>query len=513
MNNNLQERKKTKRNSSSSPYDVNINSDFIPYNNINYPNQNIQLMNPNYVNQSIYPGNALNNDLEQFNECPNCLSYHQKLKEKNLIIQKLQNQISRLNSSISSNSSNILPNMNLNDANFQNTRQLNNMKKIISDLKNEISNKNEEISQISLSRDEQLNHVISKNNQLEQEISNLKRKNILLNKSNIKLNKLIASKDDEINQYKEKVNALLNTITSKNNTINRLKEDSKNKMEDLENKYMNLSSNYNTLALSSGSSKIIKFTQQKSKQNNDSDFSNEEDDIADILINTGKLAKNEQNNNADLIKSKSQKLYYESSSDNNINNLNRQILKTDKISTPKMSSTQSSWMISKKPSEIQIMQRDFDMIKIKLDLSIQENKKLKNKNEQLVKLIENNKNITNNINDLIAKNNSLKKLLNQKTNEIIRYQRDTIDKKNQIEKLKSLLTSKYYNSSNKIPCPSTVSSTKKMIQINPHIKKRNLLPIKLGNFQNMIGMILTMPQMNWREGRINFCLLKVILKK
>ena len=202
--NNLQERKKTKRNMSSSPFDANIGSDFISYNNINYPNQNIPLMNPNYVNQSIYPGNSGNDDVEEFNQCPNCLSYQQKLKEKNLIIQKLQNQISRLNSSMSSNSSNILPNMNLNDPNFQNTRQLNNMKKIISDLKNEISKKNEQISQISLNYDEQLNHIISKNNQLEQEISNLKRKNILLNKSIIKLNKLITNKDEEINQYKEK---------------------------------------------------------------------------------------------------------------------------------------------------------------------------------------------------------------------------------------------------------------------------------------------------------------------
>ena len=161
-----------------------------------------------------------------------------------------------------------------------------------------------------LNYDEQLNHFLTKNNQLEQELQNLKRKNILINKSNIKLNKLISFKDDEINKYKEKVQALLSTIASKNNDINKLKEDTKNKMEDLENKYMNLSSNYNTLALSSGTGQLIKYTHQKSKSNNDSDFSNEEDNIAEILINTGKLAQKESNNNDndDILKSKSQKL-------------------------------------------------------------------------------------------------------------------------------------------------------------------------------------------------------------
>ena len=103
-----QEPKKTIRNSSSSHYNININSGFNQ--NMNYSNNNIPLINPNYVNCSIYTGNSSNNDMNinmnKINECPNCLSYHQKLKEKNLLIQKLQNQISRLNSSMSSSSSN-----------------------------------------------------------------------------------------------------------------------------------------------------------------------------------------------------------------------------------------------------------------------------------------------------------------------------------------------------------------------------------------------------------------------
>ena len=465
MNNNLQTLKKHQRNSSSSYFNTNIGSDYIQFTNINYPDSNNEQINPNYVNQSIYPGNLLNNDVDDLVQCPNCLSYQQKLKEKNLIIQKLQNQISRLNSSISSNSTNILPNMNLNDLNNQNNRQISILKKNISDLKLEISKKNEEFSQMCINYDEQLNHFLSKNNQLEQELSNVKRSNILINKSNIKLNKLITFKDDEIGKYKEKMQALLNTIASKNNDINKLKEDSKNKMEDLENKYMNLSSNYNTLALSSGGGQLIKYTQQKSKSNSDSDFSNEEDNLAEILYNTGKLAKKESNNNNnDILKSKSQNLYYESGSENKVKNLNKQkSIKNDRISTPKMSSTQSSWMISKKPNEIHIFQRDFENIKKKLDIAIKENKKLMIKNEQLKKLFEQNNSMNNNINinDLILKYNSLKKLLDQKTNEIIKYQRDIIEKKNQIEKLKSLLLSKTNNSSNKIPCPSTISSTKR----------------------------------------------------
>ena len=72
----------------------------------------------------------------------------------------------------------------------------------------------------------------------------------------------------------------------------------------------------------------------------------------------------------------------------------------------------------------------------------------------------------------MAKNNSLKKMLNQKTNEIIRYQRDSIEKKNQIEKLKYLLSSKLNNSNNKIPCPSTISTSKRK-ESNKLINQKN----------------------------------------
>ena len=456
MNNN-QERKKGKRNSSSSPFNININSDYIYNQNINNPNHNTQLINPNYVNRSIYSGKSLNYDINEINQCPNCLSYQQKLKEKNLIIQKLQNQISRLNTSISSSN---ITNMKMNEQN----RQLNNYKKIISDLKNELSQKDEEILNMKFNYDEPINDFISKNNELQKELSDLKRHNIILNKKNNNLQKIINNKDDEIYKYKEKVQALLNTINVKNESLNKLKEESKNKIDDLENKYINLSSNYNTLALSSGGSKLINYDAQKAKTNNDSIDSKEEDNLADILINTGKLTQNKSSNNIDLIKSKSQKLYYDSGSENNIKNLKKKCLIKKGSITPKMSSTQSSWMISSIPHELQILQRDFENIKNKLDFNIQENKKLNQKiiinNEQLKKIIEENKNIKDNINDLLAKNNVLNKTLNEKTNNIIRYQRECFDKNNQIEKLKSLLLSKSKNSS-KIPCPSTISSSKR----------------------------------------------------
>ena len=372
--NSMKDRKISKRNSSSSPFNINIDSDFDVISNINYSNSNLQLLNPNYENQSIYLGNKINDHINNINLCPDCLSYQQKIKEKNLIIQKLQNQISRLNSSISTNSSNILSNMNLNDIN----NKINNYKKIILDLKNEISEKNGQISQIQLTYDEQIFYLDAKNKQLEEEVSKLNRENIFLNKTNLKLNEMKILNNDEINKYKEKVQALLNTIESKNNDIRKLKEVSNKEMDDLENKYMNLSSNYNTLAFSSGVNKLIKYSHQKTKTNNDSDFSNEEDKIAEILINSGKLAKKKSSNSIDLINSKSQKLYYDSGSENKIIRINRKLkIKNESIGTPKMSSTQSSWMISKKPHELQILQKDFQNMKKKLEISIQENQKLK----------------------------------------------------------------------------------------------------------------------------------------
>jgi len=91
-------------------------------------------------------------------------------------------------------------------------------------------------------------------------------------------------------KYKEKVKALLNTITNKNEDIGKLKEDFKSIKEDLENKYSNFSSTYKDLSLYSGDNQLNKYISQNIKTNNDSNFSNEEDNIADILINTGKLS-------------------------------------------------------------------------------------------------------------------------------------------------------------------------------------------------------------------------------
>ena len=456
----FQERKKVKRRTSSSQYNINLNSDYIPEQNINMPNTNIPLINPNYVNCSIYPGNSLNDDLNEITLCPNCLSYKQKLNECNLLIQKLQNQLSKNNFSNSNN----YPNMNMND------KSNINLKRAIIDLKKEIDEKNVQISEISLDYDEKLNNLISLNDELEQKLSEIKMQNLDLNKKINKYNQIIKYKDDEIYKYKEKLEILLNRVKQKNEEIKMLKQESKLKKEDLENKYIDLSSNYNTLALSSGGSKIINYNNQKAKTtkaDNDSDFSIEEDKIADILINTGKMAQKELNKNLDFTKSKSQKLYYESGSDNNIVNLNKNLLaKKDRITTPKMSSTQSSWMVSHKPVELQVIQNDFENIKNKLNNTLLENKKLNQKiiiiNDQMNKKIEENKNIKYNLNDLKIKNDTLNKFLSKKNNDLIRYQKIFLEQKAQIEKYKSLLSSiKTNNSGNKIPFPSTFSTSKR----------------------------------------------------
>ena len=152
---NIPERKHVKRKSSKSPFHINIKSLYSQNKNDVPDSNSIKLMNPNYVNQSIYPGDSADDDyLNEIDECPNCLSYKQNINEKNLVIQKLQNQISNLNSSKSSVPSYIHPNKNLNNNNF---------KKIISDLKNELTNKDEQISQISFNYDEQINILYSCN--------------------------------------------------------------------------------------------------------------------------------------------------------------------------------------------------------------------------------------------------------------------------------------------------------------------------------------------------------------
>ena len=57
--------------------------------------------------------------------------------------------------------------MKINDINYQNNRQINNFKNIISNLKNEISKKDEEMSIMSLNYDEQIKNIISENNRLQ----------------------------------------------------------------------------------------------------------------------------------------------------------------------------------------------------------------------------------------------------------------------------------------------------------------------------------------------------------
>ena len=70
--------------------------------------------------------------------------------------------------------------------------------------------------------------------------------------------------------------------------------------------------------------------------------------------------------------------------------------------------------------------------------------------------------------------------MNQRTNEVIKYQREYLDKKNQVEKLKSLLTSKT-GGTNKIPvCPSTFSSSTKRNESS------KTLPLKTKNSNSKV---------------------------
>lgn len=98
---------------------------------------------------------------------------------------------------------------------------------------------------------------------MEQEISNLKRQNIMLNKEKSKFIKIINSKDDEIANHTKKIKLLINKIKSKNIDIDLLKENLKNMMGN--NEYSASSLNYNTLALSSGKPELIRNNNQKKK--------------------------------------------------------------------------------------------------------------------------------------------------------------------------------------------------------------------------------------------------------
>ena len=218
--------KNQKRNSSPSPFNLKI----IPSFNSIQNNNNTSFINQKNIDYS-YSNTSHSNEINE-PVCPNCLSYQRNLKEKNILIQKLQNQLSRISTSKNVNN------------------QINTYKKTITNLKNEIENKIEEISLLKLDYDEKLNSLLIQNNQLEEELVNIKNNNMLLNKENIKMQKLNKYKDNEIKQYKEKVQLLLLKINSKNEDIIKIKGQAKNIIENLNNKYSNLSSNYNTLALS-----------------------------------------------------------------------------------------------------------------------------------------------------------------------------------------------------------------------------------------------------------------------
>ena len=376
--NNIQGKRKEKRNILSSDFEENIYTNYSPNQNINYPINNMQLGNPIYVNQSIYPGNLSNNDdineIEDINECPKCLSYQRKIQEQKLIIKKLQNQVSRYNLSSPSlygNSPNLLSTNNISDIEYQN--QVNSLKKNNYDLKKELSEKNAQISHIRLGYDEKLNYILSEKEQMEQEILDLKRENTILNKEKSKFIIMINSKDDEIAKYKSKILILINQIKSKNKIIEKLKGRFINDMD--VNEYSSSSLNYNTLALSTGKPELIRTSKQSEKEHGDSDLSKEESNVADMLYNIGKQTKSESSSkNINILKSKSQKIHYDSGSETNlnINAMKKSLLKKEKLSTPKMSSTQSSWMVPQPPIELNILQRDFENMKKKLNMSIHE---------------------------------------------------------------------------------------------------------------------------------------------
>ena len=143
MNNHPNINKNQKRNSSPSPFNLKI----IPSFNSIQNNNNTSFINQKNIDYS-YSNTSQSNEINE-PVCPNCLSYQRNLKEKNILIQKLQNQLSRI--SISKNVNN----------------QINTYKKTITNLKNEIENKIEEISLLKLDYDEKLNSLLIQNNQLE----------------------------------------------------------------------------------------------------------------------------------------------------------------------------------------------------------------------------------------------------------------------------------------------------------------------------------------------------------
>ena len=342
MNIPINKNKNIKRNSSPSPFNIKL----IPSLSSKL-NNNTSFANQNNIDYS-YSNSSDNDDIKEIH-CPNCLSYKRNLNEKKMLIEKLRSQLNRLNSANSKNN------------------QINAYNKTITSLRNEIENKMEEISLLKLNYDEKINSLIIKNNQLEEELLNMKNNNILLNKSNLKLQKINKYRENEIKQYKEKVKALLTRINNKNNEIN----EANNIINNLENKYMNLSSNYKTLAISSGMNQYNN-NANKAKTNIDSDFSHDdEEQLADLLLKSGNLAK-----------SKSQKINYENDSDKNTK-LKKNLYSDKKIisNTPKMSSTQSSWMVSPAQRDLMLFHKDSDNNLDNLIQSQKMNQILQMKNE------------------------------------------------------------------------------------------------------------------------------------
>ena len=433
--------KAQKRHSSPSPFNLKIHPQF----NSIKDNNNTSFINPKNIDYS-YSNTSQSNEMNEI-QCPNCLSYQRNLNEKKVLIQKLQNQLSKMSSSNAFNN------------------QIISYKQTIANLKNEIENKIEEISILKLNYDEKLNALLIQNNQLEEELTNLKNNNMLLNKENLKMQKINKYKDNEIKQYKEKVHALINQINNKNEDIIKIKGQAKNIIENLKNKYNNLSSNFNTLALSSVGNNNIKYNHKKAKTNIGSDTSNyEEDQLADILIHTGKKA--------NYSKSKSQKINYDSGSENNVINLNKNInkfhAKKEHLNkTPKMSWTQNSWMVPPAQKELMLFHQNSDNITKNFDLMQNMNQKLKKKNEHLN---EENIFLRNNLAETQINVNNLQNLLNQQKTEIIKYQRECMNKTAQIEKLKSATKA---SSKKKIPfCPSAFSNKKTYNTINREESRR-----------------------------------------
>ena len=417
--------KNIRRNSSPSPFNIKL----IPSLGSKL-NNNTSFINPNNVDYS-YSNSSQDDDINE-THCPNCISYKRNLQEKKMLIEKLQSQLNKLNSSNSKNN------------------QINSYNKAITKLKNEIENKMEEISLLKLNYDEKINTLIIRNNQLEEELLNMKNNNILLNKSNLKLQKMNKYKENEIKQYKEKVKALLVKINTKNNEIN----EANNIINNL-NKYLNLSPNYNTLAISSGMNPYNNNNSNKAKTNFESDLSydDEEEQLGDLL------------KKGNLVKSKSQKINYESEGDKNIK-LKKNIYSDKKTisHTPKMSSTQSSWMVSPGQKELMLFQKDSDNNLGNYMQNQKMNQILNMKNEEIKQLRNDKITLKIQLDKSLMNNENLKKLLNQKKDEIIKYKKEYDNKKNELDKFRNLAKS---NSTKKIPyCLSTISNNKTSNTIN-----------------------------------------------